>query len=141
MVPNKTILAFWGSRKVIADISIRRKPLKINQKEPTSSIIPNKDALDAPEKMAERKETRTMPAPASRHIDLGKLILPSDNRAIIQKIIDTISPIIKNRPFPVSIEILVKGKKKIGNNTTTKKSDEKEILSIIFEYMSFIILH
>ena len=97
--------------------------------------MPNKDALDAPEKIAERKKTKTMPAPESKHIDLGKLILPSDNRANIQKITDTISPITKNKPLPVSIETLVKGKKKTGNNITTKKSDKKEILSKMFEYM------
>ena len=58
-----------------------------------------------------------------------------------QKIIQTASPTTKSNPFKVSIGILVKGKKKNGNNTTTKNKERKEILSNIFDFINFIILY
>ena len=121
--------------------SIKRKPAEINQKVPISKIVPKKDIPDASEKRAERKNAKMIPAPPTKIIDLGKLILPSEKRAMAQKIIQTASPTTKSNPFKVSIGILVKGKKKNGNNTTTKNKERKEILSNIFDFINFIILY
>ena len=124
-----------GFLKTIADISIKRKPVKINQKDPTSNIVPKKDTCEALEKKAERKNTRTIPTPASMHRDLGKIIFPSKNRANPQKIIVDKSPKTKSSPLEISTGIVVKGRKKMGNSTMTKKSEKKEILSKILERM------
>ena len=117
----------------MADISIKRKAQKINQKLPTSNIVPKKDACEAFENKAERKTATTTPPPEIRKADLGKTILPSKNRARHQKITHKDRPKTTNNPLEVSIGKLVKGKKKTGNNTMTKKSDKKENLSNILE--------
>ena len=96
----------------------------------------SKETWEAFEKKAERKNIKTTPPPPNKHTDLGKLILPSKNRAIAQKIMQRVSPITKSNPLEISIGIFVKGKKKTGNNTTTKKSDRNESRSNIFVYIS-----
>jgi len=94
--------------------------------------VPKKDTPEALEKRAESKNAKTTPPPPNKERDLGKLILPSKNRAKPQQMIQTASPTTKSRPLEVSIGMLVKGKKKSGNNTMTKKSDKNESLSNIF---------
>ena len=78
-----------------------------------------------------------MPNPDSNSQDFGKIILPSENLAIAQKTIQAASPKTKRNPLAVSIGILVKGKKKNGNRTTTKNNEKNESLSKIFERISF----
>ena len=87
----------------------------------------------AEENRAESKTVRTIPKPDTRSQDFGKEIFPSEKRAAVQKIIEIDKPIIKKSPLEVSAGIFVKGKKKIGNKTITTKSDQKEILSKIFD--------
>ena len=103
--------------------------------------MPNKDTSEFPEKNAERKKTKAMPNPDTKSQDLGKIIWPSNNLAIAQKIIQKTRPNAKSNPFEISIGILVNGKQKIGNNTMTKNNDKKESLSNIFERINSIILH
>ena len=136
IAPNKTILACLELRKIIEEQNIKRKAEKINQKDPISNAVPKKETWEAFEKKAERKNIKTTPPPPNKHTDLGKLILPSKNRAIAQKIMQRVSPITKSNPLEISIGIFVKGKKKTGNNTTTKKSDRNESRSNIFVYIS-----
>ena len=64
--------------------------------------------------------------------------MPSESLAKAQKIKESASPKTKSNPLEVSIGILVKGKKKTGNNIITKNSDKNESLSNIFEYISFL---
>lgn len=135
MVPNNTILAFFASRKIIDAINIKIKPEKINQKEPTSSIVPNKDKLDAPPKIADKNTTNTTTAPANNEEDLGIMTSPSKNLATIQKITDIIAPRTRNKPLLDSTGILVKGRKKIGNKTTTNNEDRSDNLPTIFEFI------
>lgn len=108
---------------------------------PTSSIIPKRDTCKDEENKAEMRNANRTPRPESKSQDLGKLILPSENRAAIQKIIEMTKPITKRRPLEVSIGIWVKGRKKTGNNTITAKSDQKEILSKIFDNILFFICY
>ncbi|OGI62989.1 hypothetical protein A2818_01530 [Candidatus Nomurabacteria bacterium RIFCSPHIGHO2_01_FULL_40_12] len=65
-------------------------------------------------------------------MDLGKIIFPSKNRATAWEITQTTSPTTKSSPLEVSTEILVKGKKKNGNNIMVKKSDKNDNRSNIF---------
>jgi len=74
MAPNKTMRAFLGSRKIIEDKSIKRNPAKINQKVPTSNIVPKKDTEDAEEKNAERRKTIEITKPENKSEDLGNVI-------------------------------------------------------------------
>lgn len=74
-----------------------------------------------------------MPNPDTNNQDLEKIIRPSKNRAIAQKTTQAASPRTKSRPLEISTGISVKGKKKNGNNTITRKSDENESLSNMFE--------
>src|SRR3989344_1070060 len=97
-----------------ADISIKMKAETINQKETTSSIVPNT---------------------ARSSQDLGKTILPSINLDIVQKTMHKASPATKSNPFEVSTGILAKGRKKSGNNTTTKNNDKKESRSNILVFI------
>ena len=140
-VPSKTILALLESLKTIEDINIKIKPEKMNQKVPMSNIVPKNEAWRAPEKMAERKTANTMPRPPSKQADRGKVILPSENRAMAQEIMEMVNPTTKSNPFEISTGTLVKGKKKTGNNTIIKNSDKNEMRSKIFELIGFIILH
>lgn len=133
ITPFKTVFAFLTSLKRIEDMNIKRKAESINQKVPESSIMPKKETFNAGEKIAERRKTNTMPKPEVKSQDLGKIILPSENRAAIQKIIEIVSPTTKRKPFETSTGILVKGRKKIGNNTMTAKRAQNEILSKIFD--------
>jgi len=120
------------------DINIKTKPEKINQKLPASNIVPNKDASEFLEKRAESRKAKTTPSPDTKSQDFGKIILPSESLAKAQKIKESASPKTKSNPLEVSIGILVKGKKKTGNNIITKNSDKNESLSNIFEYISFL---
>ena len=107
---------------------------------PTSSIVPKRDTCWAEENKAEIKKTSKTPRPESKSQDFGTVILPSENLAAIQKIIEITKPRTKSRLLEVVIGIWVKGKKKTGNNTITKKSDQKEILSKTFDNIIFITL-
>ncbi len=62
--------------------------------------------------MADTKKAKTIPKPETKIHDFGKMILPSENLAAAQKIIETAKPITRRSPFEVSIGIFVKGKKK-----------------------------
>ena len=112
----------------------------MNQKEPISNIVPKKEFSGDFEKIAERKNTRITPAPPKRHIDFGRLILPSKNLAKLQKITARVRPTTKSNPLEISIEISVKGRKKNGNNVITKKRDKNESRSKVFECIVAIIL-
>ena len=138
IIPNKTILDFFSSLKIIADMSIKRKAPNINQKVPTSSIVPKKETFKAGESNAESKNTKTTPKPESKILDRGRVIFPSERRAAVQKTIDTASPATKRNPFEVSIGSFVKGKKKIGNRAMTANNAQKEILSKIFDNIFLI---
>ena len=100
---------------------------------PISNIVPKRDILTVVENKAEIKNTNRIPKAESNNKDFGKTTLPSENRAATQKIIETTKPTTRSKPLEVSIGILVKGKKKIGNKTITVNSDQKEILSKIFD--------
>jgi len=102
--------------------------------------MPKNETFEAGEKSAERRKAKTMPKPETKSQDLGKIIFPSEKRAAVQKIIETASPATKSNPFEVSIGILVKGRKKTGNKTMTAKSDQKEILSNIFDNIIIFLL-
>jgi hypothetical protein len=104
-------------------------------------MVPNKDTWEFPEKRAESRKAKAIPNPDTNNQDLGKIILPSRNLAMAQKITQAASPKTKSNPLDVSTGMLVKGKQKRGNNTTTKNNDKKESLSNIFERMSLIILY
>jgi len=133
--PSKTVLACFGVLKTTADINIKRKPAKINQKLPTSNIVPNKDACGLEENKAEIKKTKAIKNPAPINLDFGKTTLPSINLAIAQKTIQKVSPKTNRRPFEVSTGKLVNGKQNRGNKTTTKNNDKNESLSKIFVRM------
>ncbi|MDP2789188.1 MAG: hypothetical protein Q8O46_04055 [bacterium] len=136
IIPRRISLAcllFWTTTE---DTSIKRKLEKTNQKVPTSKIVPKKDQFTAGEKILERRNATTIPKPDNKHRDFGKLIFPSKNLAIIQKIIETASPTTKNKLFEISTGIFVNGKKKAGNNIITKKRKANEILLKIFDIIS-----
>ena len=67
MIPSKSVFACFLFRKTIDDININMNAEKINQNDPMSNIVPNKDTPEFPElfpeKRAERKNTKTMRAP------------------------------------------------------------------------------
>jgi hypothetical protein len=130
---SKTIFACLGVRKIVADISIKTKPAKINQKLPISNIVPNKETSELEERSAERRKIRATPKPETNNQDFGKIIFPSINLAIAQKIIQAVNPKTKSKPFEVSTGKLVKGKQKNGNKTTTMNNDRDDNLSNIFE--------
>ena len=102
-------------------------------------MLPNKDTALLPEKRAESKKMKTIPSPERRSADLGKIILPSINLDIAQKIIERVSPTTKSNPFPTAIEMVVKGRQKTGNKTITKNSEINESRSKMFEYIDYII--
>jgi len=85
--------------------------------------MPKNEIFEAGEKSAESKKANTIPKPETKSQDLGRIIFPSENRAAVQKIIETASPITKSNIFEVSIGIFVKGRKKTGNKTMTAKSE------------------
>jgi len=102
-------------------------------------MVPNKDTCEFVEKREESKNAKTMPNPETKSQDLEKTIFPSRNLAIAQKITQARSPTTKSNPLEVSTGMLVKGRKKRGNNTTVKNSDKKESLLNMFECIFFII--
>ncbi len=87
--------------------------------------------------MEDTKNDKAIPKPENRSHDFGKIILPSENLAAIQKIIETTRPITSKSPFEELIGICAKGRKKTGRNTITAKSDQKEILSKTFDNILF----
>jgi hypothetical protein len=91
--------------------------------------VPKNETCELVEKRVDKRTAKTTPAPAYKSADLGKLILPSKNLAKPQKMIATVRPTTRSRPLEVSIGILVKGKKKSGNNIMIKKVAKKDILS------------
>ena len=137
-VPSKTIFAFLESITTIEEKSSKRNAANTNQNVPTSNIIPKNDILEADEKSADRKNANTTPKPASKIFDLGNVIFPPENLAAVQKMIEIVNPTTRSRPFDVSTGTLTKGKKNTGNKTMTIKSDQKEILSKIFDIMFII---
>ena len=86
-----------------------------------------------PEKRAESRVTKVIAKPDVKSQDFGKIILPSENLAIAQKIIQAASPRTKSKLLEVSTGMLVKGRQKRGRRTTTKNNDKNESLSNIFE--------
>ena len=103
--------------------------------------MPKKEIFKTGENKADKKNDMTMPKPATKSQDFGNFIFPSEKRAAVQKIIDTDKPITNNKLLEISTGILVKGKKKTGNKTMTTKSDQKEILSKIFDNIFFILFN
>lgn len=120
------------------EVSINIKKAAIDQKEPISNIVPKNETPLAEEKNAERKNTTTMAKPEDKTQDRGTVIFPSENLAMVQKIIEITKPTTRRNPLDVSTEILVNGKKKTGNNTITKNKETKEILSKRFDNIFFI---
>jgi hypothetical protein len=98
-----------------------------------SSIVPKKAILFTGENKAESRKTTITNKEVKKKGVFGRTILPSEKRAAVQKIKDKESPKTKSKPLDVSIGILIKGKKKTGNKTTTKKRHQKEILSKVFD--------
>jgi hypothetical protein len=137
ITPNNTIFACLDPRKTSEDISNKIKPAKIYQKLPTSNIVPNKDTCELLLKRTDNKTARTIPNPDTKSQDFGKIILPSRNLEIAQNISANATPMTNNNPFDVSTGMLVNGKQKIGNKTTTKNNDQKESFSNIFEFINF----
>ena len=135
MAPNKTIFAFFWSRKMIDDISIKRKPANINQKVPISNMVPKRETCRDFKKRAESRKASTIAAPANSIRDLGKVILPSKNLAKPQEKMLTARPITKRSPFDVSTEMLLQGRKKSGSKIITKKIDKKDRRSNMFVRM------
>lgn len=137
-MPLKTILAWSGFLSTIEEANNKRKAQNINQKVPILRMMPKKDSPRASEKRAEKKSTTTTTRLETKTSDFGKTIFPSENLAAIQKIIDTTSPTTKSNPLETSRGILVKGKKKTGNNTITMKRAQNEILSKIFDRIIYL---
>ena len=127
--PNKSILAFFGVLKTIEDKNIKRKPEKMNQKDWTSNIVPNKETPCTLETRAETRVAKTTKKPPNKHTDSGKTIFPSKNLAKLQNITVKRSANTKRKPLEISIGILVKGKKKNGNKTTKETKEINESLS------------
>jgi hypothetical protein len=105
------------------DINIKTKAEKINQKEPISNMVPNKETCGLLENKDESRNTKTIANPDKINLDLGKTTLPSINLAIVQKIIQATRPTTNNRPLEVSTGMLLKGRKKSGNKTITADSE------------------
>ena len=105
-----------------------------------SNIVPNKETSGFEESRADKRKTVAMPAPETKSQDLGKIIFPSIKRAIAQNITPNERPITKSKPLDISTGIFVKGRQKIGNNITTRKTDRKENLSKLLEFILEIIL-
>ena len=99
-----------------------------------SNIVPNRETWGFPEKKEDNKNIKVIPKPDTKSHDLGKIILPSENLAIAQKITQKASPKTKSNPLEVSIGILPKGKQKSGNKITTKNNEKKESLLNIFVF-------
>jgi hypothetical protein len=131
--PKKIIFTFLESFKTKAETIIKIKAKNIKQNVPWSRIIPNKEILKAGENIVEARKARTIPKPETMSQDFGKTIFPSDKRAAAQKTIETTKPTTRSSPLEVSTGIFVKGKKNNGNNTTTRKSAQNEILSKVFD--------
>ena len=106
-----------------------------------SNIVPNQETGELPVASVDNNISNTMPAPANTMEDFGKTILPSENLAKAQNMIDTARPMTNRTPLLASTGIFVNGKKKSGNNTTTKNKDTNEILSNMFERIGYIILY
>ncbi len=139
--PTKIVLAFLESLITTEEININKKAEKINQKVPISNIVPKNDTEEAEEKKAERNTDTTINKPERIIGDLGKLTLPSENLATVQKIIEMAKPMTSRRPLEISTGIFVKGRTKIGKSTTTNNKAKKEILSKRFDNIFFIILN
>ena len=71
ITPSRTTFALSLVLKTMEDINIRIKPEKINQKLPTSNIVPNKDTCEFAEKTEESRKERTTPNPETNNQDLG----------------------------------------------------------------------
>ena len=103
-----------------------------------SNIVPKKDTCETFTNKAERKNTKIIPPPPNKNTDLGKFIFPSKNLAKPQKMTERTNPTTKSAPLEITTGILVKGKKKNGNNVTIKKSDKTDSLSNIFERIGLL---
>ena len=99
--------------------------------------MPKKDTFKVAENKADKRKTKTIPSPETKSQDLGKTILPSENRATAQEIIEIAKPITKSNPLEVSMGIFVKGRKKTGNSAITANKDQNEILSKFFDNINF----
>ena len=110
----------------------------MKENEPISNIVPKKDTCESFTKRADKKTAKTTAPPPISELDLGKIILPSKNLANPQKITEKASPMTRSAPLESPIGMRVKGKKKNGNKTMTKKSDKKESLSNMFERMGIV---
>src|SRR3989344_7950192 len=137
-IPESIFLACRGSHKTIEDNAKRINAASMNQNDPTSNIMPKKDIPRAEENIAENKNTKTTPNPERRKRERGSTILPSENRAAIQKITAIDSPTMRISPLAAPMGILVKGIKTTGSRTIVKKRDQKEILSKVFDHISYI---
>lgn len=133
IIPKRSIRPFLGSLITKAETNISKKAANINQKVPMSNIVPKNETLFAFENKDAPKNATTMPRPANNTGDFGKIILPSENLAAAQKIIEITRPKTKRSPLEVSAGTEVKGKKKIGKRVTVRNNDQKEILSKIFD--------
>jgi len=101
-------------------------------------MVPKKDTFIVEENKEDKRKAKRIPRPAIKNQDFGKIIFPSINLAIIQKIKEIDKPTIKSNPFDISTGIFVNGKKKSGNNTITINRDQNEILSNLFDNIKII---
>lgn len=123
------------SLKINEEKNISKKAANIKKKEPVSSSVPNKEKPIAFEKILDKNVTKSTISADQKIHDLWIIIFLSKNLAIAQKIIETESPETKINPFEISTGIFVKGKKKNGREIIVIKSDQKDILSKIFDIL------
>jgi hypothetical protein len=135
ITPRRRMRALVRLPNIIEANIISRKAERINQNVPTSNIVPKNDIAGDAENIADRRVTNTISRPERINGDLGKVIVPSEKRASAQKIIEMARPRTSKRPLVVSMDICEKGMKKTGRRVTSKKSDQKDILSSTFDHI------
>ena len=123
------------SLKIKDEKNISKNADSIKKKELVSKIVPKKEKPAALEKILDRSITnKTIELDQKIH-DFGIVIFLSKNLAIAQKIIETERPKTKIKLLEISTGIFVKGKKKNGREIIVTNSDQKDILSKIFDIL------
>lgn len=133
IMPKRAILACKVVRNTIAERSMSAKPEKINQKLPTSSIVPKKDTSLLADISADRRKATTTPPPLISKLDRGMTILPSKNLAIPQKTKPRARPATKRRLLDISAPMKVNGRQKTGSNVRIKNNIANASRSKIFD--------
>ncbi|HPS21318.1 MAG TPA: hypothetical protein PLO44_00725 [Candidatus Paceibacterota bacterium] len=123
------------SLKIKDEKNISKNADSAKKKELVSKIVPKKEKPAALEKILDRSITnKTIELDKKIH-DFGTVIFLSKNLAIAQKIIETERPKTKIKLLEISTGILVNGKKKNGREIIVTNSDQKDILSKIFDIL------